>query len=67
MYLKKAWYLKTYMDTNGSIIFEKSYIKSKTNGSLVLIRHKSSLKTIEFQFSHILLKLKKQRVVDDAR
>ena len=34
MYLVKAWYVKTYMDTNGSIIFE-SYIKSKTNGFLV--------------------------------
>ena len=37
MYLKKAWYLKTYMETNSSIIFE-SYIKSKTNGFLVLTR-----------------------------
>ena len=44
MYLKKAWYNKTYIDTNNSIDFEKLH-QIKTNDCLVLTRHQSSLKT----------------------
>ena len=29
MYLKKAWYLKTYIDTNSSIDFEKVTLNKK--------------------------------------
>ena len=42
-------------------------MKSKTDGCLVLRKDKSSIKQIEFQFSCILLKLGKKRVVADAQ
>ena len=41
----------------------KSYIKSKTNGCLVLIRLSLLLKQTEFHFAQILLTLGKKRVV----
>ena len=44
MYVKKARYLKTYIDSNSSINSKKLH-KMKTNGCLVLTRHQSSLKT----------------------
>ena len=66
MYLKIAWHLKTYIDTNSSIDFEKLHqIKNQwlfgVNKALVF------LKKIKFQLAHIFSKLRKKKVVADAR
>ena len=60
MYLKKAWYLKTYIDTNSSIDFE-SYIKQKTSDCLVLTRHQSSLKTNQISIGPYFLEIREEK------
>ena len=63
MYLKKAWYLKTYIDTNSSTDFEKQ----KTNSCLVLTRHQSSLKINQISVGPYFLEIRGKGVVADAR
>ena len=60
MYLKKAWYLKTYIDANSSIDFEKLH-QIKTNGCLVLTRHQSSLKTNQISVGPYFLEIREEK------
>ena len=57
MYLEIAWHLKTYIDTNSSIDFEKLH-QIETNSCLVLTRHQSSLKTNQISIGPYFLEIK---------
>ena len=60
MYLKKRWYLKTYIDTNGSIDFEKLH-QIKTDGCLVLTSHQSSLKTNQISNGPYIFEIREEK------
>ena len=66
MYLKIAWHLKTYIDTNSSIYFEKLH-QIKNQWLFGVNKASVFLKNNQISIGPYFLEIKEEKVVADVR